>query len=89
MLTALPRGTTSPRGPIAATVASYCNLGDVNCDGKVTETDMEAFQLALFDPDLFAVRFPLCDGLCGADANCDGRIDDQDVEPFLFYFEGG
>ena len=57
-------------------------LGDMNCDGEVNAFDIEAFLLALFDPDEYAIRFPDCD-INNGDINGDGNINAFDIEPFL------
>ena len=57
-------------------------IGDLNCDGVVNAFDIEAFLVALFDPDNYAAQFPDCD-INNADLNGDGSIDAFDIEPFL------
>ena len=57
-------------------------IGDVNCDGDINALDIEAFLVALFEPENYAGRYPDCD-INLADINGDGSIDALDIEHFL------
>ena len=59
-----------------------CVRGDLNCDGVVNAIDIEAFILALFDPDEYQRQYPDCDINLG-DLNGDGVVNALDIEPFL------
>lgn len=56
--------------------------GDLNCDGSIDLVDVEAFVLALADPDGYEAKHPDCDINLG-DMNGDGSIDLVDVEGFI------
>jgi hypothetical protein len=56
--------------------------GDMNCDGLVDLGDINAFVLALSDPDGYAATFPDCRRM-NADINDDGLIDLADVNAFV------
>lgn len=56
--------------------------GDVNCDGLVNNFDIDAFVLALSDPQAYAEAFPLCD-IAAADINGDGLVNNFDIDPFV------
>ena len=57
-------------------------VGDLNCDGAVDGSDIEAFIVALFEPENYAGQYPDCDINLG-DINGDGSIDALDIEGFL------
>lgn len=61
--------------------ASAASPGDLNCDNVVNVSDIEAFVLALIDPDAYAVEHPICQ-ITLADVNQDGNIDGLDIAPF-------
>lgn len=56
--------------------------GDMNCDGRRDNFDIDPFVLALVSPEQYAVAFPGCSPLHG-DANGDGRFDNFDIDPFV------
>ena len=56
--------------------------GDVNCDGAVNFGDINAFVLALSDPDEYRRQYPDCH-IMTADINGDGRVDFGDINPFV------
>jgi uncharacterized protein (DUF1501 family) len=58
------------------------SLGDLNCDGALTVSDVVPFTTALTDPDRFDQESPLC-SRDGADLNADGNVDGLDVEEFV------
>lgn len=57
-------------------------IGDVNCDGAVNNFDIDAFILALSDPDAFGNAYPDCN-IDSADANRDGAINNFDIDAFV------
>ncbi len=57
-------------------------LGDLNCDGVVSVGDINAFVLALTDPDGYADQFPDCDRLNG-DINDDNDVTVSDINGFV------
>jgi hypothetical protein len=64
----------------AATVISP--LGDLNCSGTVDFDDINAFVLALSDPDTYALVDPGCN-IARAALNLDGAINFDDIDPFV------
>ncbi|TWT45283.1 tRNA3(Ser)-specific nuclease WapA precursor [Phycisphaerae bacterium RAS1] len=62
--------------------------GDCNCDGNVDVGDINAFNLALSDPEEYAATYPECT-LVTADANNDGAVDVLDINPFVDLLLGG
>lgn len=67
-------------------VAEYLLVGDMNADGVIDEFDVDAFSLALADPQAYAERFPDIDPFTVGDMNADGRLDEADVDPFVRLF---
>lgn len=56
--------------------------GDVNCDRRVDNGDIDAFVLALTDADAYAAQFSWCRRDL-ADVNGDTLIDAEDIDPFV------
>ncbi len=56
--------------------------GDVNCDRRIDNGDIDAFVLALTDPDAYAAQFSWCRRDL-ADVNGDTFIDAADIDPFV------
>lgn len=56
--------------------------GDVNCDGNVNNFDIDAFVLALSNPDAYAQAYPDCD-ISNADVNGDGNVNNFDIDTFV------
>lgn len=65
-----------------ATLVAPARHGDVNCDGRIDGTDIQAFAIALVNPGDYLTSFPNCEFLT-ADVNGDQFLDAGDVEPFL------
>ena len=63
-------------------------LGDMNCDGIVSVSDIAGFVLALTDPAGYAAAFPDCD-INNADINGDGFVTVSDIGPFVLLLTGG
>lgn len=62
--------------------------GDVNCDGRVNNFDIDAFVLALSDPAAYAAAFPRCERML-ADIDGDGAVTNFDIDPFVALISGG
>lgn len=56
--------------------------GDLNCDGAVTNFDIDAFVLLIADPAGYAAQYPMCSPLAG-DINDDGVVNNFDIDPFI------
>ncbi len=56
-------------------------LGDLNCDAAVDDTDIEPFVLALEGEDVYYAAYPECNWL-NADCNLDGTVNSDDVAAF-------
>ncbi|MBK8914078.1 MAG: hypothetical protein IPM64_05650 [Phycisphaerales bacterium] len=57
-------------------------IGDLNCDGRINNFDIDPFVLAIVDPQLYEAAFPDCDrGL--ADVNGDELVNNFDIDPFV------
>ncbi|MEZ5323608.1 MAG: SUMF1/EgtB/PvdO family nonheme iron enzyme [Verrucomicrobiales bacterium] len=61
--------------------------GDMNDDGAVNTSDIEAFVLALIDPEMFTEQTGL-DSLIG-DINQDGVLNASDIDPFVDILANG
>lgn len=61
--------------------------GDLNCDGVVNNFDIDAFVLALTDPQGYAELYPNCPPENG-DINQDGVINNFDIDPFVAMLTG-
>lgn len=57
-------------------------LGDMNCDGVLSVSDISGFVLALTNPVDYAVQFPHCNGT-SADMNQDGHVTVSDIGLFV------
>lgn len=62
-------------------------LGDLNCDGLVTVSDIGPFVLALTDPAGYEAQFPACD-ILNADVNNDGFVTVGDIGLFVALLAG-
>jgi hypothetical protein len=71
---------------ITGTLAAL--LGDMNCDGQLSVSDISGFVLALTDPAGYAAAFPDCD-VDNADVNQDGTISVSDIAGFVSLLTGG
>ncbi len=56
--------------------------GDLNCDGLINNGDIDAFVLALTDPDTYATVYPDCDRML-ADCNGDEVVNNGDIDAFI------
>ncbi len=57
-------------------------LGDLNCDGWVNNGDIDAFVMAISDPDAYAANYPGCDINLG-DINQDTFVNNGDIDAFV------
>lgn len=57
------------------------SYGDANCDGAVNNFDIDAFVLAISDPEEYETEFPACD-ILNCDMNGDGLVNNL-VHPVL------
>ena len=71
----------------AAFTANLLPVGDLNCDGKVNNFDIDPFVLALTNPTKYAQQFPNCNRLL-ADTNGDGAVNNFDIDPFVKLIAG-
>ncbi|MGE3180078.1 MAG: hypothetical protein AB7N71_00470 [Phycisphaerae bacterium] len=78
----------SSAGSFSFTVGTAQLLGDMNCDGTVSVSDIGGFVLALTDPAGYAAQFPACD-INNADVNGDMNISVSDIGPFVNLLTGG
>lgn len=62
-------------------------LGDMNCDGVVTVSDIPGFVLAITDPAAYADQFPTCNILNG-DLTGDGSVSVNDIAGFVALVTG-
>ena len=62
-------------------------IGDMNCDGFVSVSDIAGFVLALTNPAGYAAAYPLCDRAAG-DVNQDGAVSVSDIGPFVALLAG-
>lgn len=63
-------------------LAAMPDVGDMNCDGTVDGGDVEAFILAVMDPDQYAISYPGC-YLFLADTDASGVVDPADIASFV------
>lgn len=62
--------------------------GDMNCDGRVNNFDIDAFVLALIDADAYVAAYPDCDH-SNADVNEDGYVNNFDIDAFVECLSAG
>ncbi|MGE3180187.1 MAG: hypothetical protein AB7N71_01030 [Phycisphaerae bacterium] len=67
--------------------SSLFAVGDLNCDGVLSVSDIAPFVLAITDPATYATNFPTCD-IDFADANHDGIVSVSDVGAFVQLLTG-
>ncbi|MGE0478989.1 MAG: PQQ-binding-like beta-propeller repeat protein [Phycisphaerae bacterium] len=67
---------------VALTIA-----GDLNCDGVVNNFDIDAFVLALGDPNAYRAAYPDCSTQAG-DTTGDGMLNNFDIDAFIGLLEG-
>lgn len=61
--------------------------GDVNCDDAINNFDVDAFVLAVTDPQSYAQQYPDCPPLL-ADVNYDGAVNNFDIGVFVELLNG-
>jgi hypothetical protein len=62
--------------------------GDMTCNNILDAEDLEAFVIALIDPDAYAGKYPECDILRG-DMNNDGLVNGDDIQGFVAVMSAG
>jgi ELWxxDGT repeat protein len=62
--------------------------GDMNCDGRVDNFDIDPFVLALVNPPVYAAQFPNCSPLHG-DMDNSGTFTNFDIDPFVNFIVNG
>lgn len=70
-------------GPVAPNLA----IGDMNCDGIVSVSDIAGFVLALTNPPAYLAQFPNCD-ISNGDINGSGSVTVSDIGPFVTLLTG-
>ncbi|MGE3182716.1 MAG: hypothetical protein AB7N71_13880, partial [Phycisphaerae bacterium] len=63
-------------------------LGDLNCDGAITVSDIGPFITALVNPAQYAIDYPDCD-INNADMNMDTAVTVSDIGLFISVVVGG
>ena len=63
-----------PDGPV---------VGDMNVDGSINGLDVDAFVLALTDPDAYRQQYVGVEPTVTGDINCDDALDGLDIDPFV------
>lgn len=71
-----------PAGRARGFLAQSAVAGDLDCDGAVSNFDIDRFILAVSNPAAYAAAFPQCPRE-NADANQDGRVDNFDIDAFV------
>lgn len=85
-----PHGTRRVQGdcppgeasPVVNWLSITHGIGDMNCDGRFNNFDVDPFVLALTDPASYAQAFACCDIMLG-DVDGDGLLNNFDVDPFV------
>lgn len=67
---------------VDCSVPPHVCLGDVNCDGAISVSDIEPFILVLTALGEYAIQYPTCDPLNG-DLNGDGALTVSDISGFV------
>ncbi|QOJ13523.1 MAG: hypothetical protein HRU75_02205 [Planctomycetia bacterium] len=78
----LSTGGTRPEAIVTWQPPVLLLPGDMNCDGVVTNFDIDPFVLALVDPEAWMAAYPNCPILNG-DVNGDGTFTNFDIDPFV------
>ena len=73
---------TNLAGPLDLANFSWSVLGDMDCDGAVSTSDIAPFVTALLDPGGYAAQHPLC-SVFNADINQDMKADAGDISAFV------
>jgi ELWxxDGT repeat protein len=92
-LTALPAsaascGITDVGTALSLFAAPKMLAGDMNCDGRVDNFDIDPFVLALVNPSVYAAQFPNCSPLHG-DMDNSGTFTNFDIDPFVNFIVNG
>ncbi|MGE3181640.1 MAG: hypothetical protein AB7N71_08420 [Phycisphaerae bacterium] len=62
-------------------------VGDMNCDGLLSVSDIAGFVLALTEPAEYAIQFPACD-ISAGDLNEDSQVSVGDIGLFVALLTG-
>jgi hypothetical protein len=62
--------------------------GDMNCDGRVDNFDIDPFVLAISDPAAYESAYEECNIYAG-DVDGDGYLNNFDIDPFVRLISGG
>jgi hypothetical protein len=81
-------GELSPEIGGVADVGPAALIGDLNCDGRIDNFDINPFVLALTNPTAYQTLYPNCQRENG-DVNGDGVVDNFDINPFVALLTGG
>jgi len=80
-------GSGGARVDMGADEFGSYRFGDLNCDAKLNNFDIDPFVLALTNPAGYAQKFPDCDRMLG-DINADGSLNNFDIDPFVKVLTG-
>lgn len=83
----LPPGYVVTYTANSVTVVRNQVVGDMNCDGAITVSDIGPFVLALTNPAQYEIDFPECD-INNGDINNDGSVTVSDIGPFVALLTG-
>ncbi|QOJ14239.1 MAG: hypothetical protein HRU75_06145 [Planctomycetia bacterium] len=75
-------GSFSLTGGFWAGIRAAGLRGDMNCDGVITNFDIDPFVLALVDAAAYQLAFPNC-SIMNGDINNDGQFNNFDIDPFV------
>ncbi len=78
----------SPFGADGLNIVCLTLVGDLNCDGEVGFGDINAFVLALSNPQAYETLYPGCPQ-ANRDINANGVFGFDDINPFVQLLTGG
>lgn len=92
-LTGAPRFYDAPQGDTGVGPVPIVDMGayefqhqlhpgDMNCDGVVSNFDVDPFVMAIIHPTAYPSAYPNCD-IYNADINLDRRVNNFDIDPFV------
>ncbi len=64
-------------------------VGDANCDGVLNFNDIDAFVMAIVDPDGYALAYPECAALMVVDLDGNGIVNFDDLDYFVALLSNG
>lgn len=68
--------------PFLARWSGTCAAGDMNCDGRVDNFDIDPFVMAIVNRGAYALIYADC-SIGNGDANGDHAFDNFDIDPFV------